>query len=59
VIFFETLVSPKIAETLAKEVGAKAEVLDPIEGLEPGSKDDYVSVMRTNLATLRGALACT
>ena len=32
VIFFETLVSPKIAETLASEVGAKAEVLDPIEG---------------------------
>src|SRR6185312_4405980 len=32
-IFFETLVSPKVAETLAREVGAKAEVLDPIEGL--------------------------
>src|SRR6266545_731467 len=28
-IFFETLVSPKVAEALAKEVGAKAEVLDP------------------------------
>lgn len=57
-IFFETLVSPKIAETLAREVGAKAEVLDPIEGLEAGSADDYVSVMRTNLTTLRNALAC-
>ena len=59
VIFFETLVSPKIAKTLADEVGAKAEVLDPIEGLEEGSKDDYVSVMRSNLTTLRGALACS
>lgn len=58
-IFFETLVSPKIARTLADEVGAKSEVLDPIEGLEEGSKDDYVSVMRSNLSTLRGALACT
>ena len=58
-IFFETLVSPKVAETLAKEVGAKAEVLDPIEGLEDGSKDDYLSVMRSNLSTLRGALACS
>src|SRR5262249_60717861 len=58
-IFFETLVSPKISEALAKEVGAKAEVLDPIEGIEPGSKQDYLSVMRTNLATLRTALACT
>jgi zinc transport system substrate-binding protein len=58
-IFFETLVSPKVAQTLADEVGAKAEVLDPIEGLQDGSKDDYVSVMRSNLTTLRGALACS
>lgn len=59
-IFFETLVSPKVAETLAKEIGAKAEVLDPIEGLAadaaPGT--DYLSVMRQNLAKLRAALAC-
>lgn len=59
VIFFETLVSPKISETLAHEIGAKAEVLDPIEGLKDGSSDDYFSVMRSNLTTLRGALACT
>ncbi|MGC9669295.1 metal ABC transporter substrate-binding protein [Planosporangium sp. 12N6] len=58
-IFFESLVSPKIAETLAKEVGAKAEVLDPIEGIEPGSSDTYLSVMRANLATLRTALGCS
>jgi zinc transport system substrate-binding protein len=57
-IFFETLVSPKIAQTLATEVGAKAEVLDPIEGIEPGSHDDYLSVMRSNLAQLRTALGC-
>ncbi|MFG1921603.1 metal ABC transporter solute-binding protein, Zn/Mn family [Cryptosporangium sp. NPDC048952] len=57
-IFFETLVSPKIAEALAAEVGAKAEVLDPIEGIEKDSSDDYFSVMRTNLTTLRGALQC-
>lgn len=59
VIFFETLVSPKISQTLANEIGAKAEVLDPIEGLEAGSKEDYFSVMQSNLAALRGALACT
>jgi zinc transport system substrate-binding protein len=58
-IFFETLVSPKISETLAREVGAKTAVLDPIEGLQPGSKDDYLSVMRANLTTLRTALGCT
>jgi zinc transport system substrate-binding protein len=59
VIFFETLVSPKIAETLAQEVGARAEVLDPLEGLGAGSRDDYISVMRSNLATLRSALGCS
>jgi zinc transport system substrate-binding protein len=58
-IFFETLVSPKVAETLAKEVGAKAEVLDPIEGIEAGSSEDYLSVMRSNLTKLRTALGCS
>ncbi len=58
-IFFETLVSPKISETLAKEIGAKTAVLDPIEGLQPGSDSDYLSVMRANLSTLRTALGCT
>jgi len=58
-IFFETLVSPKVAEALAKEVGAKTAVLDPLEGLEAGSNEDYFSVMRTNLKTLRDALGCS
>ena len=58
-IFFETLVSPKLAETLAREVGAQAKVLDPVEGIEAGSGADYLSVMRTNLTTLRSALGCT
>ncbi|GIJ47103.1 zinc ABC transporter substrate-binding protein [Virgisporangium aliadipatigenens] len=58
-IFFETLVSPKIAETLAKEVGAKAEVLDPLEGIEAGSNADYLSVMRQNLGKLTAALSCS
>jgi zinc transport system substrate-binding protein len=59
VIFFETLVSPKIAETLAAEVGAQAKVLDPLEGLKAGSDADYISVMRSNLVTLRSALGCS
>jgi zinc transport system substrate-binding protein len=57
-IFFETLVSPKVAETVATEIGAKAEVLDPIEGLQSGSGDTYLTVMRANLARLRAALGC-
>jgi zinc transport system substrate-binding protein len=57
-IFFEALVSPRVAQTLANEVGARAEVLDPIEGLAPGSSGDYLSVMRDNLGRLRTALGC-
>ncbi|MEV4707018.1 metal ABC transporter substrate-binding protein [Actinoplanes sp. NPDC049316] len=57
-IFFETLVSPKVAETIAREVGARTAVLDPIEGVtEPGA--DYFTVMRANLAALTTALGCT
>lgn len=59
VVFFETLVSPRIARTLAQEVGARAEVLDPVEGLAPDDDGDYLSVMRGNLTALRAALRCT
>jgi zinc transport system substrate-binding protein len=59
VIFFETLVSDKTAKTLANTVGAKTDVLDPIEGLSEGTSDDYFSVMRKNLTKLRSALGCS
>jgi zinc transport system substrate-binding protein len=58
-VFFETLVSPRVAQVVASAIGAQTAVLDPIEGLEPGAGGDYVSVMRENLATLRPALGCT
>lgn len=61
VIFFETLVSPKLAETLAAEVGAKTLVLNPLEGLtadEEKAGKDYVGVMEENLRNLRTALEC-
>jgi zinc transport system substrate-binding protein len=57
-IFFETLVSPRVAEAIATEVGAATAVLDPLEGLPAGSAGDYVSVMRTNLDALTTALGC-
>jgi len=56
-IFFESLVSPKIAQTIADEVGAKTAVLDPVEGVEDG--ETYLSVMEDNLAALRTALGCS
>jgi zinc transport system substrate-binding protein len=57
-IFFETLVSPKVAETIASQVGAKTAMLDPLEGPPSGEGTDYFSAMRTNLETLRAALGC-
>jgi zinc transport system substrate-binding protein len=60
-IFFETLVSPRIADTVARETGARTAVLDPIEGLTPAERKrgaSYFSVMRSNLANLRRALGC-
>jgi zinc transport system substrate-binding protein len=60
-VFFETLVSPRIAETVARETGAHTAVLNPIEGLtdhELARGENYFSVMRENLATLRKALGC-
>lgn len=59
-IFFETLVSSKTAETLAKEVGIESRQLDPFEG--PGSKEaaadyDYYSVMNKNMEVLKEALS--
>lgn len=61
-IFFESLVSPKLSETIATETGAATLVLDPIEGL--GDADlragkDYFTQMEMNLANLRLALQCT
>ena len=55
-VFFEKLVSPRLAETVARDVGARTAVLDPIESAEPG--ETYLTLMRKNLAALRKALAC-
>ena len=61
-VFFEPLVSSRLAETVAREAGVSTAVLDPLEGLTAGQEDggaDYFSVMRRNLAALRAALGCT
>ena len=60
-IFTEELVSPDVAETLAREAGVKTEVLFTIEGLtkeEASAGEDYLSLMRENLDALRAALRC-
>ena len=58
-IFFEELVSPKVAQTIASETGAEAKMLNPYEGLSDeqlAAGADYFSVMRDNLAALTEAL---
>lgn len=58
-IFFEELVSPKVAQTIAQETGATATVLNPLEGLSEADQQagkDYFSVMRDNLEVLKKAL---
>ncbi|MGO4271293.1 zinc ABC transporter substrate-binding protein, partial [Paenibacillus sp. TAF58] len=58
-IFFETLVEPKVAQTIAKEIGAKIDVLNPIEGLTDDDKKknlDYIGIMKNNLEGLKKAL---
>ncbi len=60
-VFFETLVSPKLAQTVARAAGVRTAVLNPLEGLtkaELARGEDYFSVMRTNLRVLREALGC-
>ncbi len=60
-VYFERLVSPRLAETVARETGTKTAVLDPIEGLTDTEKNegaDYFTLMRTNLRALQTGLGC-
>ncbi|TDL44348.1 metal ABC transporter substrate-binding protein [Kocuria rosea] len=56
-VFSESLVNPKVAETLAAEHGIETAVLDPVENQSDESAD-YQQVMRNNLEALRTALDC-
>jgi zinc transport system substrate-binding protein len=56
VVYFEAMTSSKVAETLAKEIGAKTEVLSPLEGLTKEEQQqglDYMGVMKKNLDSLK------
>lgn len=60
-IFFENLMSPKLAQTIAGETGTRTLTLNPLEGLT--SQDivngqNYFTVMKENLINLKTALDC-
>lgn len=60
-VFFETLASRRLAETLAREAGVDTLVLNPVEGLTPqeaAAGATYLTLMEANLASLRQGLAC-
>ena len=59
-IFYEELVSPKVAETIARDVGVQTAVLSPIEGLsDANSQETYLTLMRENLQELQKANSCS
>src|SRR6476619_4462166 len=58
-VFSEELASPKFADSLAGDLGIRAEVLDPIEGLsDKTAGQDYLSLMHHNLHALENADGC-
>ncbi|HEX5622836.1 MAG TPA: zinc ABC transporter substrate-binding protein [Sulfuricurvum sp.] len=60
-IFFEELINDNVAQTIAKETGAKAVSLQPLENIsedELKSHQTYESIMRQNLAKLAQAMEC-
>ncbi|TCJ00337.1 zinc ABC transporter substrate-binding protein [Aeromicrobium sp. IC_218] len=58
-IFTERLVSPAVAETVARQTGATTAVLDPLEGLsDETSQETYLTIMDANLDALATANGC-
>ena len=56
-VFYEELVDPRIAELIAREVGAQTLKLDPLEGTTDSSAT-YLSLMQGNLRNVEVALEC-
>lgn len=56
-VFTEELVSPKVADTVARATGASTATLDPIEGSTDGRS--YLQIMQRNLDALKKANDCS
>ncbi|MEW6583047.1 MAG: metal ABC transporter substrate-binding protein [Actinomycetota bacterium] len=60
-VYFETLVPGRLSRTLAREIGAGTDLLNPIEGLtreEEARGVGYVELQRDNLARIAKGLGC-
>jgi zinc transport system substrate-binding protein len=59
-VYTETLADPAVAQTVADEAGVATAVLDPLEGLtDESAGEDYLAVMRADLATLQQGQGCS
>ncbi len=61
VVFHEELVVPRIAQAIARETGARLEVLHAVHNVSPQELQDgatYLSIMEDNARKLRDALGC-
>lgn len=59
IIFFESFVSPKVSETIAKETGARVDSLQPLANVtEDEAGRGYIGLMRENLDKLSSAMEC-
>lgn len=61
-VFFEALVPRRLADTVAREIGARTDALDPVESVtqrQLDRRETYSSIQRRNLAALRKGLRCT
>jgi zinc transport system substrate-binding protein len=59
-VFYETLASPALAQSLASDADVTTAVLDPIEGLTSADPDaTYLTLMRQNLAAIAKASECS
>jgi len=58
-VFFETLTSPELAQSIAEDLHLRTDVLDPIEGITGQSRGtDYPQIMSSNLTALKQANGC-
>jgi len=58
-IFFESFISPKVSETIAKETGAKVQSLQPLANVTEAEADKgYIILMQENLEKLSAAMEC-
>lgn len=59
-IYTETLASPALAKTVARNTGARTAVLDPVEGVtDESAGNDYFQIMRANLKALQKGQSCS